>query len=1085
MAFSPRVQAQNELKYNAFGLKTYTIETDHFRLNYTEGLEDVAKEAGEQFEKLYRIYRETYSITLPTKTEILVVDGELTNGLAQWNLNFIVIWCHDLDFTLRGTHDWLKGVCTHEFGHIMSLWSAMKAPSWIPMVQLGDFTHPNSPNRIDALHVIPTMTIPPWLAEGIAQFEDSRYGTDSWDSHRDMILRTLTLSNKLNSWDHMQVMLGKEDDYEKTYDHGFSLVKYIANHYGYNKIVSLLRENAIVYRLGFDASVKAVLGISARELYSQWKDSLELSYKAQVKKLGKQVYGKKINKLGFDNYWPKFSPDNKKIFFLSNGEEDYSFSYKSLYSYSLVDTVKEDDKIKIEKGVGGFYSIHAPSGLIAFTSRRSPKSVVDARDGGDRAFDVFIDTLPPEKRKFRLFKKKTYRQVTEKKRVFTAVFSPTGDKLACAHRVRDKFYLAMVDTNGKNFHLVYPDSGRLQTRIDYIYSIDWSIDGKRIAISYIDAKNRKVGIYDTLTREFSVLKNSDHDDRDPRFSPNGKSLYFSSDKTGIFNIYRYSFDSLKLSRLTNVTGGAFTPDVNTKENRLVFTNYDEKGYGIYLLDTVKTLEESPPESLFVKRDTLPIKVATTAFTSPRPYSHIPKQFLVVPTIISEEILAQNNNVFQGQGALKAGAIVNLMDPLAMVDMGTELGGYLFLEPLKIFNFINFDTKFFNPNVNYDIGVFGSTQILPLTLSGSYLQRGIAGSNSFFDYTFGQNDTLSYGLTIKDLTGVVSYPLGSGFNLHLLTGYNWYDVYLNLSDLPEYTQDLPYTLAQGYRAGGFLTFFAPTVDSKMLISPRGLYLKLNYNYWGQKLMDDNQSFKVSSSGVLEENYDSYKYHDFGVSFKMGMPSPWYDKHDLYFEFRGSSVMNTKELFERLQGKTVTDRTSLPSYYQPGDWIPGYAYYDTTSKKYVNPTDLLDTLRPIRDTVLITGNTIAVLTASYRFPLWPKPFDTKWWFLYFDRFYGALNFTTAAGWIDFSDIRKFNKSDWLSSAGAEMRLEARSFDIPMAIKFRWDRGLNLSAPIGGDRYTLSIGFSFDNWEYIDEPDYDRVKIPASPVLAPMRY
>jgi len=84
-----------------------------------------------------------------------------------------------------------------------------------------------------------------------------------------MILRTLTLSNKLNSWDHMQVMTGKEDDYEKTYDHGFSLVAYIANHYGYNKIVSLLRENAIVYRLGFDASVKAVLGISARTLYGQ------------------------------------------------------------------------------------------------------------------------------------------------------------------------------------------------------------------------------------------------------------------------------------------------------------------------------------------------------------------------------------------------------------------------------------------------------------------------------------------------------------------------------------------------------------------------------------------------------------------------------------------------------------------------------------------------------------------------------------------------------------------------------------------------------------------------------------------------
>jgi hypothetical protein len=451
---------------------------------------------------------------------------------------------------------------------------------------------------------------------------------------------------------------------------------------------------------------------------------------------------------------------------------------------------------------------------------------------------------------------------------------------------------------------------------------------------------------------------------------------------------------------------------------------------------------------------------------------------VVPTIISEEVLAQNSNVFEGQAALKAGCIVNLMDPLAMINMGTELGGYLFLEPLKLFDFIKLDKRFFNPNVNYDIGVFGSTQILPVTLSGSYLQRGIAGSNSFFDFNLGQNDTLSYGLTIKDLTGVASYPLGSGFNLHLLTGYNWYDVYLNLSDLPDYSQDLPYTLAQGYRAGGFLTFFAPAIDSKMLISPRGLYLKLNYNYWNQKLMDDNQSFKVEN-GMLVENFDQYKYHDFGLSFKMGMPSPWYDKHDLYFEFRGSTVMNPKEFWERLQGKNVTDKTSLPSYYQPGEWIPGYAYYDTTSAKYVNPNNSLDTLRPTRDTVLITGNAIAAFVASYRFPLWPKPFDTKFWFLYFDKLYGALNFTTAAGWTNISDIDKFKKSDWLSSAGAELRLEARSFDIPMAIKFRWDRGLNRPSPLGGDRFTFAIGFSFDNWEYIDEPDYDRVKIPTGPL------
>ena len=1066
--------ADQGLKYNAYGLKTNTIETEHFRLSYTEGLEDVAKEAGDQFEKLYHIYKDSYCVTLPAKTEVLVVDGELTNGLAQWNLNFIVIWCHDLDYTLRGTHDWLKGVCTHEFAHIVSLWSAMKLPSWIPMLQIGDFTHPNSQNRVEALHVLPTMTIPPWLAEGIAQYEDSRYGTDSWDSHRDMILRTLTLSNALNSWDHMQVMTGKEDDFEKTYDHGFSLVSYIANHYGYNKIVSLLRENAIVYRLGFDASVNAVLGISARQLYSQWKDSLERSYKAQVKKLGAQAYGRKINKLGFDNYWPKFSPNGNKIFFLSNGEEDYSFSYKSLYSYNLLDTVKEDAKIKLEKGISGFYSIHAPSGLIAFTSRKSPKSVVSSREGGDRAFDVFIDTLPPEKKKFRLFTHKTDRQVTEKKRVFTAVFSPTVNMLACAHRVRDRFYLALVDTNGKNFHIVYPEAGKMQERIDYIYSLDWSADGRHIAISYIDSKNRKIGIYDTLSHGFSMLSNKDHDDRDPRFGTDGKELYFSSDKTGIFNIYRYSLDSLKLSRLTNVTGGAFTPDISPNGKKLVFANYDEKGYGIYLIDTVKALEEFPAESLLVKRESLSVNVIKTPFSPVRPYSHIPNQFLIVPTLITEEVLAKSSNVFEGQGALKAGCIANIMDPFAMIDMGTELDGYLFLEPLKLFDFIKLDKKGINPNVNYDIGAFGTTNLLPMTLSGSYMQRGIAGSDSFFDYSNEVKQELTYGITIKELIGMASHPLGEGFNLHLLTGYNWYDVYMNTLDL--YGFDLPYTLAQGYRGGAFLTFLAPAIDSKMLISPRGLYLKLKYNYWNQKLMDDNQSFKVEN-GLLVENYNTFKYHDFGLSFKMGMPSPWYEKHDLYFEFRGSSVMSSKELFERLGEKSVSHRTSLPSYYQPGEWIPCYTYYDTAASMYTyyfKKNNHTDTTITTRDTVLISGISVAALAASYRFPLWPRPFDKKFWFLYFDKLYGAVNFTTAAGWLNFSDIHKFRKSDWLSSAGAEIRLEALSFDIPMAIKLRWDRGLNRPSPIGGDRFTLGIGFSFDNWEYIDEPDYNRIKI-----------
>jgi hypothetical protein len=302
-------------------------------------------------------------------------------------------------------------------------------------------------------------------------------------------------------------------------------------------------------------------------------------------------------------------------------------------------------------------------------------------------------------------------------------------------------------------------------------------------------------------------------------------------------------------------------------------------------------------------------------------------------------------------------------------------------------------------------------------------------------------------------------------LHALVGYNWYDVYLNLKDL--YGVDLPYTLAQWARAGALLTFFAPAIDSKMLISPKGLYAKLQYDFQDLYLLKDEQSFSVDSTGALTENYDYYLSQQLSLSLKMGMSAPWYDKHDLYFEFRGISLITNQELIDRIRGKSTANERSMPSYYQPMEWLPGYAYFYQYISQQINGTD---TLRSLRDTSVIGGNSVAMATASYRFPLWPKSIDTKVWFLYLDRLYGAVNFASGAGWKSLSDIRHFKKEDWLSSAGAELRLEAMSFSyLPMAIKFRWDRGLNRPAPIGGDRFTLGIGFSFDNWEMIDEPDY----------------
>ena len=349
--------------------------------------------------------------------------------------------------------------------------------------------------------------------------------------------------------------------------------------------------------------------------------------------------------------------------------------------------------------------------------------------------DLFTDVLPPEKEPFKLFPKKTEHQLTVRQGIFSAAYSPTGDKLVAAQRIYDRFALCIVDSSGKNFKRIYPNLDSESQVIHFIYTVAWSPDGKTIAFSYFDRDSRKIGLYDTATHTVSQLADKGSDNRDPCFSPDGKQLYFSSDKSGIFNIYRYTFATHTIDRVTNVIGGAFAPAVSQKSGKLAYAGYDSAGYGIYLIDTLKPVVDSTAQAKFTGREPLPF-IPGIDLTAPnhRPYSKIPRQFLMRPTIIAEQLNTQDNNVYSGASALEAGVVVNLMDIYSWLDMGTELDGVFLLEPQKIFKFITPDDGGIDIGSSYEMDLSGSTQILPLTLSADYSLRGIAGQDWFYKET---------------------------------------------------------------------------------------------------------------------------------------------------------------------------------------------------------------------------------------------------------------------------------------------------------------------------------------------------------------
>lgn len=1049
------------VKYNAYGLNFFTASTEHFDINYHAGLERLIPRIGNQFEKLYSIYRNTYGLTLPEKTEVVVLDGDISNGWAFANTNTITIWTHDFDFNLRGSHDWFEDVITHEYAHIVSIQTGLKLPPAIPEIRFGYFSHPNEKNRIDAFQSIATDILPPWFTEGIAQYSSSMHGADRWDTHRDMILRSLTLSNKLLTWPHMQVFAGKGDDFEKTYNLGFSLVKYIAETYGEDKIVALLRESSKAHRFNFDKTIKIVSGKSAHALYNEWKQYLVLKYTRQIDTLNTQTFGTKINVDGYQNAWPRFSRDGKNIYFLSNGKRDYG--RMTLCKADLTKPAIEKERIKALPIISSYYDLNPTNDKLCFVSPKSPKSMLPAAQGGVPSSDLFIDTIPPEKASWSLFPPKTEQQVTIRKGIFSATFSPDGHRIACAKRSVDRFYLAITDTSGKEYREIYPAADSSTVDLSFIYSLDWSPDGHHIAFSFFDRKNRKIAIYDTTNGTCNILCESDFDNRDPAYSPDGRYIYFSSDRTGIFNIFRYDFSAKALQQLTNVSGGAFTPALAPDGKRLTYAGYDDHGYSIYLIDTLNVLAETSLTNGITPRHPLTPERYPVTLSDSRPYSHIPRQFLVMPTLIGEQAVSQNNNVNSGVTTIKAGVIVNAFEPLTFSGLGNELGGYFFVEPKHIFDFINPDQRGINIEASYDLGLFGTTQLLPITISGAYLLRGIAGKDWFFNETEGTMQNLPYNVQLQNISLQFSHYIDGEFQtgamprsqsaVHLITSLDSYDVSLLLEKLYD-AGVMKYNLSKGYSLGTMYTFGATLSEIKRTISPNGIVAKLQYNFSNEYSLKQENSFDENSS-VLKELYDTYLFHQIIGETKWGLKAPWYDHHDIHGSVKGSYL------------KILKQKAAFPSYYLPGAWVPGYAYYTRDTR--IVQTAANDSSVQSYDTLVVTGRALLQGELSYRFPLSPKLINKKFGFIYFKRLYGAINVNGASGWDNPRDALKLNRADWLLSYGLELRLEATTFSTyPLAIKLRWDRGIDRPAPVGGDRVTLSVGYDFDGWGMVFSPE-----------------
>jgi hypothetical protein len=552
--------------FNHPELDWYTLETVHFQVHYHAGAERTAQIVAKIAEDIFEPVTSLYGYKPDGTVHFIVNDyDDNSNGAAFYYDNKVEIWAPQMTFILRGTHNWLRNVVTHEFTHIVSLGAARKLPRRIPAIYFQLFGY-EAEKRPDVLYGYPNLIVsypismtvmPMWLAEGMAQYQAPGLDYDKWDSHRDMLIRTAIMSGQLHSLDEMGVFGKNSLGNERTYNAGYAFVRYICQNWGSDAVARLSASAKSLTAISIDGALHEVTGLKAGDLYDGWRRELATYYSDRLSIISQhRVEGKVITQKGIANVYPRFSLDGKMLAFCGSPSSDYL----TLTNLILYDIDAGEGKT-VKSGVNSKIDWSADGKKLLYARRRTAQNK-------SLYYDLHIYNLDTKQEK----------RLTHGLRAVDPAWSPDKKKIACITQNDGTDNLTLLDGDG---HLLRNLTGFHNG--EGLYSPNWSMDGKTIVFSQARHHDRDIKVIDVETGKMTDLIANNGDARDPVYSPDGENVYFSWDKTGIFNIYSISLSDSQITQWTNVTGGAFMPDVSPAGGHLSFSLFRQDGYKISLL----------------------------------------------------------------------------------------------------------------------------------------------------------------------------------------------------------------------------------------------------------------------------------------------------------------------------------------------------------------------------------------------------------------------------------------------------------------------------------------------------------------------
>lgn len=614
-------------------------------------------------------------------------------------------------------------------------------------------TNPNAGQRQPGAGALPL-----WFIEGMAEY----ISVGPVDSNTAMWLRDAAREEKLPTIEDL------DNPKYFPYRWGQAFWAFVGARYGDDVIGQMLDIGGAAG--DYNVAIQNVLGITTKELSAEWHNEIRRAYESVLRvTTAPDTAGRRVVSaadVGGDlNVGPALSPDGRKIAFLSE---------RGLFSIDLF--VADVATGRVERKLTSTATDPHTSSL---------QFIYSAGTWDNTSQRIAVGTMAGAQPELVIFNAVTGRRERELPiegvdEILNPTWAPDGASIAFTGLTRGLIDLYVYDLSSATVRRLTndayaevqpawsPDGARLAFATDRFSTDLQSLDIGRLGLATLDIQSGAVAPVQTFQTGKSM---------NPQWSPDGRALYFISDRDGIPNLYRVAIASGDVAQFTNVatglsgiTGSSPALSVARQAGIAAFTVYDKGKYDIYSIEDKQqtgALQTLPVNAAILppidrKPTTAPAMLAnpTTGLPPPTEYPVEPYRTRMTLEAIAPPTVSVGASRYGA--AIGGGIAFQFADMLrnhsltTAVQLNSGISGNYSLKNTVA------QVMYFNQSHRWNWGVIGGQ--VPY-LSGGY-QRGfgsVQGQSAIVD------QSVIYRQTERSVAGVAAYPFNRAQRLEFQAG----------------------------------------------------------------------------------------------------------------------------------------------------------------------------------------------------------------------------------------------------------------------------------------------------------------------------